>query len=134
MGGCVMGWCVPLFSFQLQKREINYKGGYLCQVWRNVRGVLWSFVIKRDVRVRVSQKRAILAWRNYWTTPKINSFYQRNQSVAKFIFACFQKLKLTKLSQILNLKLKDTKFLVRTRKNMEVVLCFILTKIFILEN
>ena len=48
MGGCVMSGCVSVGFFQLQKREINAKGAHLCQAWRNVRGVLWSFVMKRD--------------------------------------------------------------------------------------
>ena len=47
MGGCVMGGCVSLF-YQFRKREIDDKGEDLCQAWRNVRGVLWSFVMKRD--------------------------------------------------------------------------------------
>ena len=59
MGGCVMGGCVSFF-FQLQKKEINDKGG-LCQVQRNVRRVLLSFVMKRDDGGWVGQKRVILA-------------------------------------------------------------------------
>ena len=48
MGGFDMvGWVSSGF-FQLQKREINDKGGYLCQVWCNVRVVLWSFMMKLD--------------------------------------------------------------------------------------
>ena len=51
MGGCVMGGCLSLgVFFQFQKRDINDKVGYLCQAWRHVRGVLWSFAIKRNGR------------------------------------------------------------------------------------
>ena len=69
MGGCVVVGCVSLGFFQLQKGEINEKGRgvggeYLCQARHNVRGVLWSFVMKRDGGGWVVQKRAILAWRD----------------------------------------------------------------------
>ena len=58
---------VYLRFFSSKKREINDKGeGYLCQAWRNVRGVLRSFVMKRDGRGWVVQKKVILVWRNYW--------------------------------------------------------------------
>ena len=51
MGWYVMSDCVSLVFFKLQKRKISDKKrvkGYLCQAWRHVREVLWSFVIKRD--------------------------------------------------------------------------------------
>ena len=38
MGGFVMAECVSLGFFQLQKREIDDKGGYQCQAWVKVRG------------------------------------------------------------------------------------------------
>ena len=38
MGGCVMGGCVSLIFLQLQKREINDTGEYLCQARLNVKG------------------------------------------------------------------------------------------------
>ena len=41
MGECIMGGCVSLSQlcfFQLQKREIDDKGGNLCLAWRHVRG------------------------------------------------------------------------------------------------
>ena len=45
------------------------KGGYLCQAWRNVRGVLSSLVMKHDGEGWVGQIREILVWGNYWTVP-----------------------------------------------------------------
>ena len=69
MGGYVMGGCVSLFFFQLQKREINVKRGICAK--RDVRKE--GLVIIRDEAWWWGvggQKRVILAWRNYWTVPK----------------------------------------------------------------
>ena len=50
------------------------------------------------------------------------------------IFPCSRKLKSTKLSQILNLKLKDTNFSIVTGLNMRVVSCFIWRTILLIDN
>lgn len=59
---------------------------------------------------------------------------RKNWSVVTLIFVCFPKLKLKKFFKILNLKLEDTYFSVRTDINVETWSCFILTKIFLVEN
>ena len=73
--GWVRIFVASLFFLQLQKWEINDKGGDLCQVWRNVRGGkgIVIFVTKRDGGSWVGQKRVILASRIYWTTPYLIS-------------------------------------------------------------
>ena len=70
-------WVGSNLFFQLQKREINDKGGGICVrcdvTWRKSCDHSWWSVM---VRVSASKK-AILAWRNYWKTPnmtKINEW------------------------------------------------------------
>ena len=89
MSGCFMGGCVSLCFFQIQKREINHKRRYLCQAWRNVRGLLWSFRIKRDGGEWVGQKRGIVAWRNCWTAPRDSPLQMLFKKVVLKNFANF---------------------------------------------
>ena len=55
-----------LLFFNIKKKKLMING-VVCQAWRNVRGVFWSYdVIKRNGGEWVDQKRVILAWCNYW--------------------------------------------------------------------
>ena len=61
--------CFFVFFFNIKKKKLMING-VVCQAWRNVRGVFWSYdVMKRNGRGWVDQKRVILAWCNSWTAP-----------------------------------------------------------------
>ena len=74
MDGYVMGGCVSLLFLKkkLQKRKINDQGGICVRrdvtKGRSCDHSRWSVMVV----VGGGQKRAILAWRNYWTAPQIN--------------------------------------------------------------
>ena len=92
------GWVcifVFFFFFLLQKRQINDKGGSLCQAWRNERGLLWLFVMKRDGGGWVGQKWTILAWRNYWTAPIYQYLKRLQKKLLLKLFKGIQKVSWT---------------------------------------
>ena len=88
--------CIFGIFFQLQKREINDIGGYLCQAGSNVRGggggFLRSFAMERNGGGWMGQKTSILAWRNYWTAPKCElKKVLKTQQTESYFFNVFIK-------------------------------------------